>query len=202
MAATSIKWPEYRLPKPNTNIEFDFENPALLAFLYFRMAKIGNIKLFSFPGDDLRNSLVWIASNSPELQNTNVIQRAIETLNTFQFVMLNVLLKRDDLEHSNVLIFYKSLEGIVVERFDPANIGSLFRPEILNLALQDVLRKTGQNIKYVTPIDQCAFNIDYRLPGQTKGTCVPFSIVHRFKIDKSVCRLCPSLTRNEKQMEK
>jgi hypothetical protein len=174
--------------------DIEYTDMGLGTFIFKRMKEMNNMQLLSFPGGNLLRRLRWTAPLYDEgavirrgkLENIQVLQEAFASLtSTARFVMVHVELVGSE-SHANVLVFFKQQQAgtanlVVVERYDPNGFEDMYyAPEKLNLALQDALQKEKPDdvtIKYVTPIDQCAFNMNYELPG-SDGNCVPFSVFY------------------------
>lgn len=186
----SLQLPDYDTMPPYTgNIEYT--DMGLGTFVFKRMKQMNNMKVLSFPGGNLLQKLRWTPPVYDEgtvmspglLENTQVLTKAFEALEKYTFAMVYVELAGSE-SHANVLVFFKQQGGVVVvERFDPNGFKDMYySPEKLNLALQDALGKNNTQpenvtIKYVTPIDQCAFNMNYKLPG-ANANCVPFTVLY------------------------
>ena len=143
------------------------------------------------------------ALGTSQLSNTKVVMEAVETLlndNTgLRYLVVSMTLKsakeyESSSNHQNALIFYKQVLGngkfqFIVERFEPNGFDDeQFRPALLNLEMEKMLTTLKTHLyekykpvvvdfTYVTPLDQCAFNLNFSSL-TAAGYCVPWSVFY------------------------
>ena len=143
------------------------------------------------------------ALGTSQLSNTKVVMEAVETLlnddTGLRYLVVSMTLKsakeyKSSINHQNALIFYKQALGngkfqFTVERFEPNGFDDeQFRPALLNLEIEKMLTALKTHLyekykpvvvdfTYVTPLDQCAFNLNFSSL-TAAGYCVPWSVFY------------------------
>ena len=143
------------------------------------------------------------ALGTSKLTNTRVVKEAVEALlndnSGLRYLVVSMSLNstgeyKSNSNHQNALIFYKEALGdgkfkFTVERFEPNGFDDeQFRPALLNLEMEKMLSSLKTHLyeaykpvvvdfTYVTPLDQCAFNLNFSTL-TASGYCVPWSVFY------------------------